>query len=368
MTTPDLNNQGISPIQYRKISAADAIVSAENRTITFSFSSAAPVRRWGWMPDLEVAGEFDEVVSQKADHWDLSRVKQKTASFLENHDRNQRLGTVQKVWFENDRGYATVKLRSTPQADQLLRDLEDDTAPGVSFGYVPGKYKVLEKAEYGMGKDGMKRMTKPPVLEARSIQLYEISAESIPADPSVGFGRSAESPIDLRTIEIEGEISEKNVVSNELDMDQLQELNQRMASLEATNTELRTALETAQSALQEATVRSAVLTRYTSLRRSAELLVAEAKLSRAEFDRYFSGDVAADVDTLITSKRHEIKLEVISDYLEAAKDRATLLPTRQRVVEELPKRDSGEAPKTPTGEDPKAYAERLIRNLPAVGI
>lgn len=190
----------------RALPASDVATDTAARTLSFPFSSTRPVERWAWFDDGLPDGSssiFDEILSHDPEHWNLERVEEGVCPYLKNHRRDQKLGRVMSVSFEGDRGLATVKLRRCADADQELLDLEDGVSGGVSFGYQVFKYRVVTPAEYeGEGWD--RRLIKKAVLEGIDIMLLEVSAEEIPADPSVGFGK-ARGRVDLRTIQLDGD-------------------------------------------------------------------------------------------------------------------------------------------------------------------
>jgi phage head maturation protease len=188
----------------RFLSSQSVRTSATERSLTFPFSSSRPITRYAWSDDNLPEGSsyvFDEVLSHDATAWNLERVASGVCPFLKNHDRALKLGVVEDVQFAGDRAYASVKLRRTEEADTLLNDLEDGVAGGVSFGYSVQKYRVITPAKFDM--DG--NLTQKAVLEGTEITLYEVSAEEMPADPSVGFGKADDRPISLRTIAIDGD-------------------------------------------------------------------------------------------------------------------------------------------------------------------
>lgn len=196
-----------NPVEFltRDLSQAEVKVDIEARTLTFPFSSTRAVERFVWYDDNLPEGassQFSEVISHDPAHWRLERVTEDVCPYLKDHSSHNKLGQVRSVTFSGDRAITTVKLRRSKEADQELSDIEDGTGgAGVSFGYRVFRYRVLEPAKYeGEGWD--RKLIKMAVLEAIDIELYEISSCTIPADPSVGLGKSM---IDLRTIQIEGD-------------------------------------------------------------------------------------------------------------------------------------------------------------------
>ena len=196
-----------NPVEFltRDLPQAEVKVDKDLRTLTFPFSSTRAVERFVWYDDNLPEGassQFSEVISHDPAHWRLERVTEGVCPYLKDHSSRDKLGRVMSVTFSGDKAIATVKLRRSSEADQELLDVEDGTGgAGVSFGYRVYRYRVLEPAAYdGEGWD--RKLTKMAVLEAIDLEIYEVSSCTIPADPSVGFGKSA---IDLRTIQIEGD-------------------------------------------------------------------------------------------------------------------------------------------------------------------
>lgn len=188
----------------RYLGSANLKANSSDRTLNFSFSSTRPVERCAFLEENLPQGAsviFDEILSHDARAWNLERVDSGVCPFLQNHDRSAKLGQVLKVYFKDDKAYAHVKLRQTTEATQLLIDLEDGLGNGVSFGYRVGVYKVISPAQY----DQSGKLIKKALMEGRDIVLFEISSEALPADPTVGFERTEENLISLRTVQIQGD-------------------------------------------------------------------------------------------------------------------------------------------------------------------
>lgn len=143
---------------------------AEDNSISLSFSSEEPVRRF-------YRGEFIyEVLDHEQDSVDLSRLLRK-APLLKDHDPNNQIGVVEAVSIGVDRkGRAVVRFSKNPQAQEVLTDVRDGIRPNVSFAYEP--FDGFEDGD----RDGF------PVWRFKW-RPYEISSVSIPADTTVGVGR-----------------------------------------------------------------------------------------------------------------------------------------------------------------------------------
>lgn len=140
-------------------------VDADSRTITFPFSSEAPVKRW----------YGDEILVHDERSVDLGRLNNR-APLLFNHNLDDPLGVVERAWINGDdrRGYATVRFAKTARADEVLGMVQDRILPNVSF-----MYRIDEADEDP--KKGEMRVTR--------FEPLEISIVTVPADQSVGIGR-----------------------------------------------------------------------------------------------------------------------------------------------------------------------------------
>jgi hypothetical protein len=195
-----------TPTIFTKFLASELEVNQDERTIGFSFSSKNNVvERYLWNADDLPEGAsrvFDEAISHDPTAWDLSRVNSKTCPFLKNHVRGQKYGVIRQVELDGEKGMAIAKLSKNQLADQYLSDVLDGTDGGISFGYTVQEYKVITPAEYKVSDDGYMELTKKALLEASKVTLYEISTEDIPADPTVGYGKSF---VDLDSIQVKGD-------------------------------------------------------------------------------------------------------------------------------------------------------------------
>jgi len=148
--------------------SASIELDSETRSMTFSFSSEMPVERWFG----------DEVLSHNDGAADLARLND-AAPLLWNHNRDDQIGVVERAWLGPDkRGYCEVRFGTSPKAEQVMSDVSAGIIRNVSFGY-----RILEMAE--KKSDGKSTFT------ATRWMPLEVSCVSIPADNSVGIGRSA---------------------------------------------------------------------------------------------------------------------------------------------------------------------------------
>lgn len=142
-------------------------IADDERSFEFSFSSETAVERWFG----------DEVLSHDEGAGDFSRLND-AAPLLWNHNRDEMIGVVEKAWMGADkRGYAKVRFGTSARAEEVLADVRAGIIRNVSFGY-----RILEMVE--AKRDGKSTFT------ATRWEPLEVSLVSIPADNSIGIGRS----------------------------------------------------------------------------------------------------------------------------------------------------------------------------------
>lgn len=147
-------------------------IDAENRTVELAFSSEAEVQRW-W--GLEILDHSPGAVV-------MDRL-QNGAPLLVNHDDDDQIGVVESVSIDADRrGRAVVRFGRSDRAEEIFRDVQDGIRKHVSVGYTIHDAKLTEE------RDGV------DVWTITSWEPFEISLVPVPADISVGVGRSLEAP------------------------------------------------------------------------------------------------------------------------------------------------------------------------------
>lgn len=144
-------------------------VDVEKRTVEVAFSSEEPVERWFG----------DEILSHAAGAVDLSRLND-GGTVLFNHDWDDQIGVIERAWVDADRrGRALVRFGNSAKAAEKFQDVQDGILRHISVGYSIANFE--EEVS-----DGSRTFT------ATRWQPYEISFVTVPADPTVGVGRSAE--------------------------------------------------------------------------------------------------------------------------------------------------------------------------------
>ena len=148
----------------------------DTRQAELSLSSEEPCRRWFG----------DEILSHDAGAVDLMRL-QEIGVVLFNHDRDRVIGRVLDVRLDE----TTRKLRAVIQFDEdeeserIYQKVRSGTLKGVSVGYA---VDVWEEVKAGATSTNG-RFTGPCEVATRWTP-YELSIVSVPADATVGVGRS----------------------------------------------------------------------------------------------------------------------------------------------------------------------------------
>lgn len=159
----------------RQRDAAIDNIDVENRKVTLSFASEAPVPDyWG---DAEILRCTDAAA-------DITRFTNGVMPVLYNHNRNEVIGKPTRIWFENARAYAEIQFDEDEESTRIWNKVQSGSLRGVSVGYRVNEYRVIKKGE--VSADGIQG----PAYVAERWEVYEISIVSMPADTTVGVGRS----------------------------------------------------------------------------------------------------------------------------------------------------------------------------------
>ena len=153
-------------------------VDTDSRTVELSFSSETPYGRWFG----------DEILCHDEECINLERFNNGLGTVLFNHDRDAVVGHIEKVWLEDNRGKALVRFDTDEQSEAIFQKVQSGTLQGASVGYAINRYEVLEDEDT---KSTNGRFNGPAYV-VTDWEPLEISIVSVPADPTVGVGRSAE--------------------------------------------------------------------------------------------------------------------------------------------------------------------------------
>ena len=153
-------------------------VDTDSRTVELSFSSETPYGRWF---GYEILCHDEECIN-------LERFNNGLGTVLFNHNRDAVVGHIEKVWLEDNRGKALVRFDTDEQSETIFQKVQSGTLKGVSVGYVIKQYEELDDEDT---KSTNGRFNGPAYV-ITDWEPLEISIVSVPADPTVGVGRSAE--------------------------------------------------------------------------------------------------------------------------------------------------------------------------------
>lgn len=146
-------------------------VNVEARTVSLAFSSEEPVERWGGT----------EVLDHAPSSCDLNRLRNGGAVLVD-HDPCDQVGVVESCQIEGDRvGRAVVRFGRSERAEEIFQDIVDGIRKHVSVGYRVHKLEVTDPESDSV------------TYRVTLWEPLEISIVSIPADASVGVGRSIET-------------------------------------------------------------------------------------------------------------------------------------------------------------------------------
>lgn len=155
----------------RTLNFERAAVSADARTVELALSSETPYERWYGM----------EILGHGPGEVDLSRLLNGAALLMDHNSRDQ-VGVVESARLDSDRVLrCLVRFGKSARAEEIWQDVQDGIRSKVSVGYLTSDYQMTKGAN---GAPDVYRFTGWTPLEA--------SIVSVPADDTVGVGRSAE--------------------------------------------------------------------------------------------------------------------------------------------------------------------------------
>jgi HK97 family phage prohead protease len=155
-----------SPALITRCDGQIRALDAEKRTAELSLSSETPVQRYG----------DQEILSHDEAHVRLGRLREIGAIHLD-HDTTKPVAAIREVKLIGKRLVALVQFGRTAIAEDAWKNVQDGIVRGVSVGYRIHKVQLDEDQR---------------IVRAIDWEPYEASLTTIPADPTVGIGRSAD--------------------------------------------------------------------------------------------------------------------------------------------------------------------------------
>jgi HK97 family phage major capsid protein/HK97 family phage prohead protease len=179
-------------MKTRSMDGGADVVDVDARRVKIAVSSEEPVER----------SFGNEILDHGERSIDLSFLNSGRAPLLLDHDPRQQIGVVESVTLDGSarRLRATVRFGKNGLAKDVFDDVADGIRGNISVGYQVNK---LEQD----GRDSYRAVDWTPM---------EVSVVSIPADRTVGVGRSAEDDLQHRKPE---ETPQKEPTMSELDIE-----------------------------------------------------------------------------------------------------------------------------------------------------
>ena len=176
-------------IEHRAMGMEAKVVDEEKRTAQIAVSSELPVAR----------SFGDEILDHTAGSIDMEFLSSGRAPLLLDHDMEKQIGVIESVSLDGDKVLrAKVRFGRSALAQEVFQDVADGIRANVSVGYRVNK----------MEKDANRK----DAYRVKSWSPMEVSVVSIPADPSVGVGRSAAAP--EPTLKVEPQIRKVDTMSD----------------------------------------------------------------------------------------------------------------------------------------------------------
>jgi len=172
------------------------VTEMDDRRVEMSVSSEKPVER-----------SFGrEVIVHSEKTLDLEFLRSGHAPLLLDHDPERQIGVIESVSLDDSarRLRATVRFGKGALASEVYQDVVDGIRSNVSIGY---KVRKMERDN-----------DQPDLFRVIDSEIMEVSIVSLPADTSVGVGRSVEVPETATIKPIEKEVPK---MEHEIDLDQV---------------------------------------------------------------------------------------------------------------------------------------------------
>lgn len=152
----------------RSLQFERSTINEEARTVVLAFASETPVERWWGI----------EILDCNASAMRQGRLRA-GANLLCDHNQHDVVGVIESVEIGTDKvARAVVRFGKSARAEEVWQDVKDGIRRNVSVGY------LIHRAVLAEERDGLE------TYRVTDWEPYEISLVSVPADASVGVGRS----------------------------------------------------------------------------------------------------------------------------------------------------------------------------------
>lgn len=156
-----------SEVQYRALDLDWRAADEDTRTVAASMSSETPVRRWFG----------NEILSHDASAVNLERINGGALPLLWGHDTDAMLGAAEGFRLENGRLVGQLRFSKHSTRGEVWEQIREGMPLGISIGY-----RIDQWQESADSDD----------VTVTRWTLHEVSVVSVPADHTVGIGRSLE--------------------------------------------------------------------------------------------------------------------------------------------------------------------------------
>lgn len=168
--TIKIQNRRIPKHNYRQLALDTKALVSEERTITVSVSSDEPYKRWGYCEILEHSKEAVDLIRMN-----------NGAMNLYNHDRDSYLGVIEKAWLDSGKLYNTIRFDDHELAERIVKSINNGIVKNVSIGYRVDEIVLVKESSEDFD-----------TYLATKWCPFESSFVTVPADATVGVGRSSE--------------------------------------------------------------------------------------------------------------------------------------------------------------------------------
>lgn len=152
----------------RSLQFERSTINEEARTVVLAFASETPVEHWWGI----------EILDCNASAMRQGRLRA-GANLLCDHNQRDVVGVIESVEIGTDKvARAVVRFGKSARAEEVWQDVKDGIRRNVSVGY------LIHRAVLAEERDGLE------TYRVTDWEPYEISLVSVPADASVGVGRS----------------------------------------------------------------------------------------------------------------------------------------------------------------------------------
>lgn len=153
---------------HRELTLDRSGINEEARTVALTFSSEEPYQRWFG----------NEILDHSSSSVRMDRLRN-AAPLLVDHNPGDQVGVTQEASIGSDRrGRAVVRFGKSARADEIFQDVQDGIRTKVSVGYRIHEM-VLDRQDGDV-----------PTYRVTDWEPLEVSIVAVPADDTVGVGRS----------------------------------------------------------------------------------------------------------------------------------------------------------------------------------